>query len=700
MRRVRLILVSVLLAWGSQFSPARADHGASLSVDSPFIPIGSSANFHLSGHPGSSFALFFAAVPAEVPLGAAGTLFMAPGSFKSFAGGTLDATGSGQVTLPLPNQPGLIGVILYIQALVLTPGSPRFSNALPIRGQQGQPAGGRASRAIAVTPDGAKAFVAHQLDGAVSVIDAVNEVKLTELPVGPAARAIPHRPLDIAVDPEGRHAFVVNAAARFLTAIHVPTHSVAANIPVPTGSRRVAFDFTGSARHIYVTNENLQAVLVFEENPPGTFTALASLPLAGRDPGPLAVLPNRLLVVGHRATRDLELLNPFAAPGSTTLLRRSLGTLPLDIVVSGTELLVPTFLPAGAGGTNIVLRVNPATLTVSGSAFANLGTDYNDMTVAGGLTAVAATGSGAALVGDAANFQLLDRVDIANAGAVQPHGTPQGVAFVTGPTGGVNKLYVVDHFRETVRPVLLAGGPPYALGAEIPLAYSGAPRVPLSGALSPAEDGEYMARSVRFFNGHASLPNPVTCQTCHTDLVSDNFPRSRQTQPLFGLADTAPYNWMGAALSLLNLIRGAQVVHGQIGGPIPDNGDLLMLSFLNGHQPPASIYLQPDGTLSADAQAGKTLFEGAAQCASCHTAPIFIPAVPPLTIPEGVGTGLMPANVPSLRGVWATAPYFHDGSAVTLGEVFTAKPGDVHSTLTAGLTPQQIAQLVAYLRSL
>ncbi len=46
------------------------------------------------------------------------------------------------------------------------------------------------------------------------------------------------------------------------------------------------------------------------------------------------------------------------------------------------------------------------------------------------------------------------------------------------------------------------------------------------------------------------------------------------------------------------------------------------------------------------------------------------------------------------------APYFHDGSAKRLGEVFTAKPGDIHQQQTATLTATQRRQLVAYLQTL
>jgi DNA-binding beta-propeller fold protein YncE len=97
-----------------------------------------------------------------------------------------------------------------------------------------------------------------------------------------------------------------------------------------------------------------------------------------------------------------------------------------------------------------------------------------------------------------------------------------------------------------------------------------------------------------------------------------------------------------------------------------------------------------DGSNSATALLGETIFERE-NCASCHT--------PPRYTDSSVGSGLLhdvgtlrassggrlggPLNgidTPTLRGVWASPPYFHDGSAPTLADVFRVSGG---STLAA-----------------
>lgn len=703
----RFLMISVLfvsLALGGGLGAIGSTGLPKLQVATPFVMLGTSAMFTVTGDPGASYAIFLSTQPAEVPAGQLGTLFLKQGTTVTIAGGTLSAAGTAVAELPLPNTPTLNGVVFYAQALLTVGGVSRLTNAVPFRGQAQPPAGGRAPRALAVTSDGAKAYAANQLDGTVSVIDLVSETKLTDLPVGPSARRIPYRPLDIAIDPEGRHAFVVNVASGTLTVIDVATDSVAGQIPVTKGCRRIAFDFDDTVRRIYLTNEVANAILVFDETTPGVFVAQTPIPLLGTGPGPIASLPDGRLVVGQRATLELELVDPAAAPGGTTVARVPLTIQPLDVVVSGAEALVPTFKPSNTAinGFNLLVRVNLNTLQVTGFLFPNAGTDYNAAAVSGSTIAIVGSGSGTVVIGDLSTATLLDAVDLVP-GGIDPHGTPQAIAFGP-PSGAPAHVYVVDQFRETVRAVVLSSAPPFAVGPEIPLAYSGAPRVPLSSDLSAFESGDYLMRSGHFFNATAANPNSVTCQTCHTDGASDNITRlssGRQPQPLFNLGNTAPYNWKGTNSNLLAFIQGAFSVHGEIGGPIADYADLKLLGFFQGFAPPTSIYLLPSGALGADAQVGKVLFEGAGQCTTCHAAPQYLPPPgEPLTIATGVGTGLAPINVPSLRAVWVTAPYLHDGSAKRLREVFSAKPGDIHSTLTAGFTAEQLQQLVAYLNTL
>jgi mono/diheme cytochrome c family protein len=116
----------------------------------------------------------------------------------------------------------------------------------------------------------------------------------------------------------------------------------------------------------------------------------------------------------------------------------------------------------------------------------------------------------------------------------------------------------------------------------------------------------------------------------------------------------------------------------------------------------------PAGSFDALAAArGKLVFEGKGQCASCHTGSLFTDAnsllharADSVVEPESPSYASRSATrmyrTAPLAGVWQHAPYFHDGSAATLEDVGAAY--DAKRAL--GLTPQEIADLAQYLRSL
>jgi len=98
------------------------------------------------------------------------------------------------------------------------------------------------------------------------------------------------------------------------------------------------------------------------------------------------------------------------------------------------------------------------------------------------------------------------------------------------------------------------------------------------------------------------------------------------------------------------------------------------------------------------AEAGFKLFNGNAQCSSCHLTAEFtgpfrsadIVLTPPLgVLAEGIKT-------PGLRGISSVPPYFNDDSADTLEEVVEIYSGRIVPELTA----EEIAAVAEYMRSL
>ena len=112
---------------------------------------------------------------------------------------------------------------------------------------------------------------------------------------------------------------------------------------------------------------------------------------------------------------------------------------------------------------------------------------------------------------------------------------------------------------------------------------------------------------------------------------------------------------------------------------------------LNRDTLPKSPFRNPDGTLTASAIAGKVVFESQS-CTTCHSGSQLTDSTGGIGVPptlHDVGTlrsssgqrlaATLPGiDTPTLAGIHSTAPYFHDGSARTLDDVFRVAGGTVY----------------------
>lgn len=130
---------------------------------------------------------------------------------------------------------------------------------------------------------------------------------------------------------------------------------------------------------------------------------------------------------------------------------------------------------------------------------------------------------------------------------------------------------------------------------------------------------------------------------------------------------------------------------------------------------PLSPYRAEDASLSEPARRGQAIFESARTgCTDCHggarmTDSQWLADNQPLLHDVGTlrphsgarrGEPLVGLDTPTLHGVFNSAPYLHDGSAATLYDVLvTHNPDDRHGR-TSGLSQAELADLIAYLRSL
>lgn len=210
----------------------------------------------------------------------------------------------------------------------------------------------------------------------------------------------------------------------------------------------------------------------------------------------------------------------------------------------------------------------------------------------------------------------------------------------------------------------------------------------------------------------------ISCATCHFDGGTDgrtwiNFRSGPRNTPALG-GNMPPYNWAGDMDELHDTIED-QIRNVMLGDGLITSGafdptvkvtdagrsnDLdALASYVASLELWQSPYREPDGTLSESAQRGMRLFLSGSPNCGCHTLPLYTDLqqhnlTGAIFSIENYGT----FDTPTLRGLWATAPYMHDGVAQTLQEVLS-RTDPVHSVARA-LTEQQIADLISFLLSL
>ncbi|MFO0595353.1 MAG: c-type cytochrome [Myxococcaceae bacterium] len=210
------------------------------------------------------------------------------------------------------------------------------------------------------------------------------------------------------------------------------------------------------------------------------------------------------------------------------------------------------------------------------------------------------------------------------------------------------------------------------------------------------------------------MNNPATgisCGTCHLEGREDghvwNFPDGpRQTPSLQGrmLMKTAPFHWNGEFSDLLSFMT--HTVTNRMGGSgVSPAMEQQVAAFIESM--PAADNPHKDTAPDVIAR-GKTAFDKA-ECGTCHNGETMTdntfadvgtfvvngPVTDNLSfLPRG---GL---NTPSLLGLARTAPYLHDGSALTLkARIMTNKNLNKHGK-TSLLNDQEVDDLVAYLKAL
>jgi YVTN family beta-propeller protein len=237
--------------------------------------------------------------------------------------------------------------------------------------------------------------------------------------------------------------------------------------------------------------------------------------------------------------------------------------------------------------------------------------------------------------------------------------------------------------------------------------------------------------------------NWMSCASCHSDgdmnrltLMTPKGPRNVPSNVV--TTETGLFMWDGTRNDFTDYIH---TVQGEMGGmmeidpskPMPEAVQLMydnMLAFLQDPEsfpPPKSPYRGENGQLTDTAREGEELFNGKGNCLSCHGGEFFTDSG--MAVNENgelteantnflhnIGTANeldVPSNgddrggfqnkrdgksfdTPTLRGVWATSPYLHDGSAGTIEEAISRHITNNIPSLSQGET----AAIAEYVRSI
>lgn len=194
-----------------------------------------------------------------------------------------------------------------------------------------------------------------------------------------------------------------------------------------------------------------------------------------------------------------------------------------------------------------------------------------------------------------------------------------------------------------------------------------------------------------------------TCESCHPqgradglmwDLLNDGLGNPKNTKALLLAGKTPPMMALGIREDLRMAARSGVrfILFRQ-----PEEADVdALVAYINALQPERGPAVPKDAV-----ERGRKLFnDPVVGCASCHPAPLYTNLKPYDVGTRGRYDRGDEFDTPTLVELWRSAPYLHDGSAVTIMDVLTTANREDKHGKTSHLTEQQLRDLEAFLSSL
>jgi YVTN family beta-propeller protein len=549
--------------------------------------------------------------------------------------------------------------------------------------------------ALALADDGKPLFAANQRSGSISIIDPPSRRVTAEIPVG-------RRLSDLAVAPGGEYLLATDEGANELILLRRDGEGIKPVSRLQVGAVPVSVQLAAEGSQAYVASLWSHRISIVDVLAGGKDRGLRirqtiDLPFAPRKQ--LLVENGRKLLVadsfgGKLAVVDVKTAQVDRVHSLPAHNIRGLALQPAS--ADGPQLLLAHQMLSGLATANRddVHWGNLMTNNVRVLPMADVVAARADVLRHSFVSYLGEVGHGA---GDPAGVAAAERgnlvVSLGGVGeiAIGPQdagGTWTRIKAGRRPTAVIvshdrRYAYVADTFEDAVLVVDVAAK---KLDGEI--------RLGPQPELTASDQGERL-----FYDARLSHEGWFSCHSCHSDghttgLLNDNltdgsFGTPKRILSLLGVADTGPWAWNGSMPTLESQIEKS--IQSTMQGAKPSGEQVRDLAaFLKTLSPPPPTA----GQDAAAVQRGKLVFAGQ-HCDTCHVPPTY---TSPKTFDVGVRdeAGNTAFNPPSLRGIAQGGPFFHDGRAATLEDVF----GRCRHQLKNDLASSERQDLLHFLRSL
>ncbi|MHC4243687.1 MAG: cell surface protein [Planctomycetota bacterium] len=515
-------------------------------------------------------------------------------------------------------------------------------------------AAGHTPVAVVAGPNSKMLYVCNQFNNNIGVIDLNSKKQVATI-------AVVREPVAAALTSDGKFLFVANHlpagpangdyVASVISVIDTAAKQVIKNIELPNGSTNVrGITISPDDRNAYVTHvlARYQFPVTYLEKGWINTNAMTIIDVPGRR------FVNTVLVDDV----DLGAANPYGVACTTdgkNILVTHTGSYELSVI--DREGLHSRLLPASSAR-KFTSEIHSGGGSKLFDASYSAGDIPNDLTF---------------LVG------IRRRLKLGGIG-------PRGLAAIG------KKVYVAEYYTDSIGVIDID-----------PDARSAVQSIPLG----KTKRATFIRKGEVLFNDASlSYQKWNSCTSCHTgdgrasalnwDLLNDGVGNPKNIRSLLLAHQTPPVMITGVRPDAENAVRSG-IRYIQFASTTERKAQAID-GYLKSLKPIASPYLV-NGKLSKAAMNGEKLFSKAG-CMLCHSRPLYTNMSK-----YDIGTSTeqddnREYDTPTLIEVWRTAPYLHDGRAVTIKDVLTKfNKNDQHGR-TLELTDKEIEELAAFVLSL